>query len=166
GAVRMFAPSETEAARIQLWSGRFRPGGRDCAALTYLARQGAGRLVLEEQGVETLRAAVRQRRGLVQGRKVMQQRLHDQLNALCPGLSAPAGHGRGLAIEQPSGQAVLACAAAFAGRAPTVRSLLARAPGRFATADAQYWAGRWRACLPPACDAEQRAARLARDLAR
>jgi hypothetical protein len=83
-----------------------------------------------------------------------------------PGLSLPAGHGRGLAIEQPSGQAVLACAAAFAGRAPTVRSLQARAPGRFTTADAHYWADRWRACLPPPHDAEPRASRLARDLAR
>ncbi|GAA1620595.1 hypothetical protein GCM10009789_87650 [Kribbella sancticallisti] len=166
GGVRMFAPSETKAARIQLGSGRFKSDDRDCAALTYLARQGAGRLVLEERGVETLRAAVRHRRSLVADRKVMQQRLHDQLNALCPGLSAPAGHGRGLAIEQPSGQAVLACAVAFAGRAPTVRSLQARAPGRFATADARYWADRWRACLPPPHDAEPRAARLAGDLAR
>ena len=37
---------------------------------------------------------------------------------------------RTLAVEDPTGQAVLACAAAFAGRAPTVRSLRARAPGR------------------------------------
>ena len=32
--------------------------------------------------------------------------------------------------------------------------------------DAQYWADRWRSCLPPPHDAEQRAERLARDLAR
>jgi transposase len=166
GAVRLFAPSETKAARIQLGSGRFKSDDRDCAALTYLARQGAGRSMIDEQDVEVLRAAVRHRRGLVADRKVAQQRLHDQLNALCPGLSAPTGHGRGLAIEQPSGQAVLACAAAFAGRAPTVRSLQARAPGRFTTADAGYWATRWRACLPPPHDAEPRAARLSRDLAR
>jgi transposase len=166
GGVRLFAPSETRAARTQLGSGRFKTDDRDCAALTYLARQGAGRLLVGELGVETLRAAVRHRRGLVADRKVAQQRLHDQLNALCPGLSAPAGHGRAVALEQPSGQAVLACAAAFAGRAPTVRSLLARAPGRFTKADAQFWADRWRGCLPPPHDAEQRAARLARDLAR
>lgn len=109
---------------------------------------------------------MRNRRGLVADRKVAQQRVHDQLNALCPGLSAPAGHGRALAIEQPSGHAVLACAAAFAGRAPPVPSLLARAPGRFSRADAQYWVDRWRGCLPPPHDAGQRAARLARDLAR
>jgi len=116
--------------------------------------------------VETLRAVVRHRHGLVQDRKVTQQRLHDQLNALAPGLSAPAGHGRSLAVEQPSGQAVLACAAAFAGRAPSVRSLQARATGRLSAADAEYWARRWRGCLPPPHDAEPRARRLARDLAR
>ena len=33
GAVRMFAPSETKAARIQLGSGRFKTDDRDCAAL-------------------------------------------------------------------------------------------------------------------------------------
>ena len=108
---------------------------------------------------------VRHRHGLVHDRKVIRQRLHDQLNALVPGLSAPAGHGRRLALEQPSGQAVLACAAGFAGRPPTVRSLQARATGRLATADAQYWTQRWRGCLPPPHDAEQRAQRLARDLA-
>jgi hypothetical protein len=43
GAVRLFAPSETKAARIQLGSGRFKTDDRDCAALTYLARQGGGR---------------------------------------------------------------------------------------------------------------------------
>ena len=72
---------------------------------------------------------VRHRRQLVDARRVLQQRLHDQLNVLCPGLSAPAGHGRALKLESPTGQAVLACAAAFAGRAPSKRSLLARAPG-------------------------------------
>lgn len=115
GAVRLFAPSETKAARTQLGSGRFKTDDRDCAALTYLARQGAGRRWADELGVETLRAVVRHRHGLVQDRKVLQQRLHDQLNTLAPGLSAPAGHGRSLALEHPGGQAVLACAAAFAG---------------------------------------------------
>jgi transposase len=145
GAVRLFAPSETKAARIQLGSGRFKTDDRDCAALTYLARQGAGRRCAEEADIDALRAVVRHRRGLVQDRKVLQQRLHDQLNVLTPGLSAPAGagHGRSLALESPSGQAVLACVAAFAGRAPTVRSLQARAPGRLAGADAEYWTRRW-----------------------
>jgi transposase len=166
GAVRLFAPSETKAARVQMGAGRFKTDDRDCAALTYLARQGAGRPWAEELAVDTLRAVVRHRHGLVADRKTLQQRLHDQLNALAPGLSAPAGHGRALAIERPSGQAVLACAAVFAGRAPTVRSLQARAAGRFTTADARYWAGRWRGCLPPPPDAELRAERLGRDLTR
>jgi transposase len=166
GAVRLFAPSETKAARTQLGSGRFKTDDRDCAALTYLARQGIGRRWVDELDVEELRAIVRHRRGLVQDRKVLRQRLHDQLNTLAPGLSAPAGHGRSLALDQPSGLAVLACAAAFAGRAPSVRSLQARATGRIASADAQYWVQRWRSCLQPPHDAEHRARRLARDLAR
>lgn len=166
GAVRLFAPSETKAARTQLGSGRFKTDDRDCAALTYLARQGAGRRHSEEVAVDALRTAVRHRRGLVADRKVAQQRLHDQLNALCPGLSAPAGHGRSLAIETPTGQAVLRCAAAFAGRAPSIRSLIARAPGRLTEATAEYWVHRWRGCLPPPADAESRARRLARDFER
>jgi transposase len=169
GALRLFAPSETKAARVQLGSGRFKTDDRDCAALTYLARQGAGRRHSEEVTIEGLRAAVRHRRCLVADRKVAQQRLHDQLNALCPGLSAPGGHGelgRSLSIESPTGQAVLACAVAFAGRAPTLRSLVARAPGKLTRTTAEYWVARWRGCLPPPADAEQRAARLGRDLAR
>lgn len=162
----MFAPSETKAARTQLGSARFKTDDRDCAALTYLARQGAGRRAHEESAVDALRAAVRHRRGLVAGRKVAQQRLHDQLNSLCPGLSVPAAHGRALAIKTPTGQAVLACAVAFAGRPPTIRSLIARAPGRLTASTAGYWVERWRECLPPPSDADQRAARLGRDLAR
>ena len=89
GSVRIFAPSEIKAARIQLGSGRFKTDDRDCAALTYLARQGAGRRHAEESAVDALRAAVRHRRGLVADRKVAQQRLHAQLNALCPGSVGP-----------------------------------------------------------------------------
>ena len=166
GSLRLFAPSETKAARTQLGSGRFKTDDRDCAALTYLARQGAGRGHREEFAVDTLRAAVRHRGGLVEDRKKAQQRLHDQLNALCPGLSAPAGHGRALRIESPTGQAVLACAVAFAGRPPPRRSLVARSPGRLTKPTADYWVTRWRNCLPPSPDAEQRARRLGRDLDR
>ena len=166
GAIRLFAPSETKAARMQLGSGRFKTDDRDCAALTYLARQGAGRRQAEESMVDQLRAAVRHRRGLVEDRKKAQQRLHDQLNALAPGLSAPAGHGRSLPIERPTGQAVLECAVVFAGRPPTRRSLIARSPGRLTKAGADYWVQRWRDCLPPPPDAEQRAQRLGRDLER
>jgi transposase len=164
-SVRLFAPSETAAARAQLGSRRFKTDDRDCAALTYLARQGQGR-VAQTDAVEALRGAVRHRRGLVSERKVAQQRLHDQLNALCPGLSAPVGSGRALELDDVSGQAVLACAVAFAGRAPTARSLLARAPGRFYDSNARYWAERWRACLPPPPDAAARAGRLGRSVAR
>ena len=49
GSLRLFAPSETKAARTQLGSGRFKTDDRDCAALTYLARQGAGRGHAEER---------------------------------------------------------------------------------------------------------------------
>ena len=166
GSLRLFAPSETKAARTQLGSGRFKTDDRDCAALTYLARQGAGRRQSEEAVVEELRAAVRHRRGLVADRKKAQQRLHDQLNTLCPGLSAPAGHGRSLPIETPTGQAVLACAVAFAGRAPSTRSLIARSPGKLTKATAGYWTSRWQGCLPPPPDAAARAERLGRDLDR
>jgi transposase len=102
----------------------------------------------------------------VADRKKAQQRLHDHLNALCPGLSAPAGHGRSLPIETPTGQAVLACAVAFAGRAPSTRSLIARSPGKLTKATAGYWSTRWRDCLPPPPDAAARAERLGRDLDR
>jgi transposase len=166
GALRLFAPSETKAARTQLGSGRFKTDDRDCAALTYLARQGAGRRQSEEAAVEELRAAVRHRRGLVADRKKAQQRLHDQLNTLCSGLSAPAGHGRSLSIETPTGQAVLACAVAFAGRPPSTRSLIARSPGKLTKATAGYWAKRWQDRLPPPPDAAARAERLGRDLGR
>lgn len=56
--------------------------------------------------------------------------------------------------------------ATFAGRPPSVKSLLARAPGRLTRANAEYWVRRWRDCLPPPADAEQRAQRLGRDLDR
>lgn len=166
GSVRVFAPSETKAARIQLGSGRFKSDDRDCAALTYLARQGLGRRFREQTAVEALRAAVRHRRGLVADRRVIQQRLHAQLNVLCPGLSAPAGHGRALALDTSTGLAVLACAVAFAGRAPKPRSLICRAPGRLSVATAEFWATRWQRCLPPPADAAARSRRLGRDLDR
>jgi transposase len=61
---------------------------------------------------------------------------------------------------------VLACAAAFAGRPPTVRSLLSRAPGRLTRSTAEYWVQRWKACLSPPPDGAARARRLGRDLLR
>jgi hypothetical protein len=165
GSLRVFAPSETQAARAQLGSRRMKTDDRDCAALTWLVRQGAGRPVLPSP-VEALQGAVRHRRQLVDARRPLRQRLHDQLNTLCPGLSAPAGHGRELPLHSPTGLAVLACAAAFAGRPPSVRSLKARAPGRLTDQIAGFWARRWRTLLPPPQDAEVRAQRLGGDLER
>jgi transposase len=165
GSLRLFAPSQTTAARGQLGTRRFKTDDRDCAALIWLARQGAGRPA-EPDTVAAMLAAVRHRAQLVDARRRLQQRLHDQLNGLCPGLSAPVGHGRALKIESPTGQAVLACAAAFAGRAPSKRSLQARAPGAMADTTAAFWAGRWKRLLAPPTDAELRAARLRRDLDR
>lgn len=165
GSLRLFAPSETVAARSQLGTRRFKDDDRDCAALVSLARQGRGRAAREGILVALL-DAVRHRRRLVGQAKVARQHLHHQLNALCPGLSAPAGHGRTLALETPTGRAVLACAVAFAGRAPQARSLIARAPGRLTKATAEWWSRRWRDCLPPPQDAELRAERLGRDVGR
>jgi transposase len=165
GSLRLFAPSETTAARAQLGSRRFKTDDRDCAAMIWLLRQGAGRLAQPEP-LEALLGTVGHRRQLVDARRVLQQRLHDQLNVLCPGLSAPTGHGRALKIASPTGQAVLACAAAFAGRPPSKRSLLARAPGRMSDQTAAFWAQRWKRLLDPPADAELRAARLGRDLRR
>jgi transposase len=165
GQTRLFAPSETQAARTQLGSRRFKDDDRDCAALVSLARQGRGRPV---QGgtFDALLDAVRHRRRLIAGRIVARQHLHHQLNTLCPGLSAPAAHGKALGLQTPTGQAVLACAVDFAGRAPAPRSLIARAPGRLSRATAGLWAERWRGCLAPPPDAELRAERMGRDIRR
>lgn len=165
GSLRLFAPSETQAARAQLGTRRFKTDDRDCAALVWLLRQGAGRRP-EAPSLAALQGAVSHRRQLVAELKPLRQRLHDQLNALCPGLSAPAGHGRALRLEDPSGQAVLACAVAFAGRPPGRRSFEARWPGRVLRSSVDYWLGRWRSLLPPPADAGLRAERLGWDLER
>ena len=83
-----------------------------------------------------------------------------------PGLSAPPGHGWALKLESATGQPVLECAAAFAGRAASKRSLIARAPGRMTDATAAFWVGRWKRLLDPPPDAELRAVRLGQDLRR
>ena len=93
GSLRLFAPSQTQAARTQLGTRRFKTDDRDCAALVWLARQGAGQPA-RSSAVDALRAAVAHRRQLVLALTPLRQRLHDQLNALAPGLSAPEGHGR------------------------------------------------------------------------
>ena len=128
-AVRLFAPSETAAARAQLGSRRFKTDDRDCAALTYLARQGHGRPAPPDEH-EALLSAVRFRRGVLQEPKVAQQRLHDQVHGLCPGLSAPSGQGRKLDLSGVAGQAFLDCLVDFGGRTAAARSLQTRAAGR------------------------------------
>jgi transposase len=165
GALRLFAPSETQAARAQIGARRFKTDDRDCAALVWLARQGAGRPVVASP-VSAMLAAVAHRRQLILAQTPLRQRLHDQLNALAPGLSAPEGHGRALLLHTPTGRAVLACAIDFEGRAPSPRSLQARAGGRLTDATAGFWSVRWQDCLAPPADAALRASRLARDVAR
>jgi hypothetical protein len=63
GSVRLFAPSETQTARAQLGSRRYKTDDRDCAALVWLVRQGAGRPAATDT-VAALLGAVRHRRGL------------------------------------------------------------------------------------------------------
>jgi len=164
-AVRVFAPSETAAARTQLGMRRFKTDDRDCAALTYLARQGHGRPVPAEEH-EALLAVVRWRRALVTERKIAQQRLHDQVNALCPGLSSPVRQGRKLDLAGVAGQAFLNCLVDLQGRPAPARSLQARADGRLTRADAEFWSQRWLQCLPPPGDAAARISRIARSLSR
>jgi len=63
GSIRLFAPSETQAARTQLGSRRFKDDDRDCAALVSLARQGRGRQA-PSGTLDALLDAVRHRRRL------------------------------------------------------------------------------------------------------
>ena len=91
--------------------------------------------------------------------RALRQRLHDQLNALAPGLSAPAGHGRALALgDVDSAGRSWPARPSSPARAPTDRSLMARAPGRLSDANARFWAQRWKRLLAPPADAELRAA--------
>ena len=64
GALRIFPPSETHASRSRLAARRFKTDDRDCAALVWLARQGAGRPGIASP-VEAMLAAVSYRRQLV-----------------------------------------------------------------------------------------------------
>ncbi len=70
------------------WKKRIRNAIKEGAALTYLARRGAGRAHAQESPVDALRAAVRHRRGLVGDRKVAQQRLHAAQHAVSGSVSA------------------------------------------------------------------------------
>jgi hypothetical protein len=68
GSLRVFAPSQTQAARAQLGIRRFKTDDRDCAALVWLARQGAGRPA-RASGVEAMLGTVAHRRQLVRALK-------------------------------------------------------------------------------------------------
>jgi hypothetical protein len=81
GWLRLFAPSETTAARAHLGARRFKTDDRDCTALVWLVRQGAGRPA-EPRVVEAILGTVRHREQPVDGRK-LQQRLHEQLTCTC-----------------------------------------------------------------------------------
>lgn len=69
-------------------------------------------------------------------------------------------------LDTPTGEAIPACAAAFCGRPPSPRSLIARAPGRLTERTARFWTQRRRGLLAPPPDAERRARRLGRDVER
>ena len=166
GSLRLFAPSETQAARAQLGSRRFKTDDRDCAALVWLLRQGAGRpRRLRRSRRCWARSVIVASSSTLAG--CVQQRLHDQLNALCPGLSAPAGHGRALRLETPTGQRGV-------GLRGRVRRPGADRPGRCwrahragsARPNARFWVARWKRLLAPPADAELRAQRLGRDVER
>jgi transposase len=75
GSLRLFAPSETQAARAQLGARRFKTDDRDCAAPIWLLRQGAGRRP-EESSLAALAGTVSYRRQLVAQLKPLRQRLH------------------------------------------------------------------------------------------
>ena len=120
GSLRLFAPSETQAARAAagiaaVQDRRSRLRGVGLAVAPGRRAPGRARRRRGDAGCGRVIAASSSMRA-----RCSQQRLHDQLNALCPGLSAPPGHGRALeARRRRPGQAVLACAVAFAGRAPS-----------------------------------------------
>jgi hypothetical protein len=76
-------------------------------------------LLGEHDTQDALLTAVRFRRGLLAERRAAQQRLHDQVHGLCPGLSAPVGHGRQLELTGVAGQSVLDCLIDLGGRPAT-----------------------------------------------
>ena len=137
GSLRLFAPSETHggagAARVAAVQDR-RPRLRG-AGLAGCARARAGRREPRRGRGDAGRRS-RHRRQLVDARASRcSSACMTSSTRSCPGLSAPAGHGRALELETPTGQAVLACAARSPAAPPSARSLLARAPGRLTDGD-------------------------------
>ena len=157
GSVRLFAPSETQAARTQLGSRRYNSDDRDCAALVWLVRQGAGRPAATDT-VDALLGAVGHRRGLVADRKVLQpprpapgavpRAVSTGRPRPCPGRSdRPGGPGLCGRLRRPARRC---------GRCRPER------PVSLTKTTAGFWVDRWRRLLPPPDDAELRAERLGR----
>ena len=139
--LRVFAPSETKAARMQLGSGRFKTDDRDCAALTYLARQGAGRAMSEEVGGRG--AAGCGTSSPRSGRATAERPAAAARPAqrLVPG-SVGAGRsrsGRIVPIETPTGLGGAGLCSRL--RRPTAPTQVAdrRAPGQLTKATAGFW---------------------------
>jgi hypothetical protein len=148
GSVRLVAPSETQAARAQLGWRRYKTDDRDCAALVWLLRRRwpAGR----SPTAPWMPCSGRSVTGVGWSPTARSSSNVSMTSSRC---SARACQRRSatddaVALEDPTGQAVLVCAAAFAGRAPTTRSLQARAPGRLTQTTARFWVERWRRLLP------------------
>jgi hypothetical protein len=141
----------------------FEPDDRDCAALTNPARQGQRRRV-PDRAPDALAAAVRHRRGLIAEHKVALQRLHDQLHALCPGLAAPDGHG---AEDRQRDRADGAGPRRRLRRPATFTAVAADSSPRPRVGLRGRVLNRPLANLPaPPADAQARAARLGRSMAR
>lgn len=126
GSLRLFAPSESQAARSQLGSRRIKADDRDCAALVWLLRQGAGRPA-GDGTLDALRAA-RLARDLERHRSLQTDIVlaEDQLAELLPQTEAdphhPAGRRlrarRGLRRPQPADRPLPDARASLLGNGP------------------------------------------------
>lgn len=154
GSVRLVAPSETKAARVQLGSRRFKTDDRDCAALVWLLRQGVGRPAAQDS-VDALLGRSATGAGWSPTARSSSSGCTTS-SRRCARAYRPR---RATAAPWPwrtrPARPYWPCAAAFAGRPPTVRSLVARAPGRLTSTTARFWVDRWRRLLPhrptPSC---------------
>ena len=155
GALRLFAPSETRRRGRSSATRRFKTDDRDCAALVWLARQGAGRPA-RPRGWRRCGARSRIAASWCSRSSRCVSACMISSTRSRPGSRRRPGTAGALALDTPTGRAVLACAAAFAGRAPSAASLKARAGGRLTDATAAFWAaaleGLPRAAAPtPSC---------------
>jgi hypothetical protein len=106
GSVRVFEPSEADAARAQLGSRRFKIEDRGRAPRTRLARRGHRRIFPD--GVDDTLAPPRPRHR-TQARSAATQR---PAHSPSPALSAPVRSARAPLLESVIGQRVLRCAVA------------------------------------------------------